>query len=84
MAMKCKRCGGPAMVETVIRLRRGFLGLHETRLEGMYCTACKVSSPVQQFAANAHVMAISDGGPHNLAVAGRHGACDAPWAMSMS
>lgn len=66
MAMECKRCGGPAMAETVIRLRRGLLGLRETRMEGMYCTACRVSSPVKNFTGSRHLLAISDNGPQNL------------------
>ena len=80
MAMACKRCGGPAMAETVIRLRRGLLGLRETRVEGMYCTACKLSSPVENVTASRHLVAISDNGPQNPACAGGHAA----WAMSMS
>ena len=42
MAIECKRCGGPTMVETVITLRRGVLGARETCSQGAYCAACKV------------------------------------------
>jgi hypothetical protein len=60
MAMECKRCGGPAMSETVIRLRRGILGLRETRVQGVYCTACKVSSTMENPASTRPLIAISD------------------------
>jgi hypothetical protein len=34
MAIACNQCGGPTMVETGITLRRGVLGLRETRARG--------------------------------------------------
>ena len=46
MAIECRRCGGPTMRETVIQLRRGILGLRETRWQGGYCAVCKVSVPM--------------------------------------
>jgi hypothetical protein len=45
--MECKQCGGPMMLETVIKLRRGFVGLRETRSCGAYCAACKISVPME-------------------------------------
>jgi hypothetical protein len=44
MAIECKRCGGPTMPETVIKLRRGLLGFHETRWQGGYCATCRLSA----------------------------------------
>jgi hypothetical protein len=34
------------MAETVIMLRRGVLGFHETRSQGAYCATCKLSVPM--------------------------------------
>ncbi len=51
MAIECKWCGGPTMSETVIKLRRGVLGLRETRSQGAYCAACKLSLPIENHAA---------------------------------
>jgi hypothetical protein len=50
MAMECKRCGGSTMLETVIKLRRGFLSLRETRSQGGYCPTCKLSLPIENHA----------------------------------
>jgi hypothetical protein len=50
MAIECNWCGGPTMVETVIRLRRGILGLHETRSQGAYCARCKLSVSMENHA----------------------------------
>jgi hypothetical protein len=47
MAIKCTRCGGTTMPETVINLRRGILGFRETRWQGGYCATCKLSVPVE-------------------------------------
>jgi hypothetical protein len=46
MAIECKRCGGPTMLETVIKLRRGVFGFRETRSQGGYCATCKLSVPI--------------------------------------
>ncbi len=43
--MKCKRCGGAMMPETVITLRRSVFGLRETRSQGAYCAACGIGWP---------------------------------------
>jgi hypothetical protein len=45
--MKCERCGGPMMLETVIKLRRGFLGFRETRSPGAYCASCQIGVPIE-------------------------------------
>jgi hypothetical protein len=50
MAIECSRCGGPTMLETVIKLRRGLLGFRETRWQGGYCAACKLSVPTETHA----------------------------------
>lgn len=47
MAIGCARCGGPAMLETVVKLRRGVLGFRETRWQRAYCMTCKLCSPVE-------------------------------------
>jgi hypothetical protein len=47
MAIECTRCGGPAMTETVIKLRRSILGFRETRWQGAYCATCKLSVPME-------------------------------------
>jgi hypothetical protein len=47
MAIECKRCGGPTMLETVIKLRRGIFSLRETRWQGAYCATCQLSVSVQ-------------------------------------
>ena len=47
MAIECSRCGGPTMLETVIKLRRGVFGFHETRSQGGYCATCKRSVPIE-------------------------------------
>lgn len=46
MTIECKRCGGPTMSETVIKLRRSVIGFRETRWQGAYCAACKLSVPM--------------------------------------
>ncbi len=51
MAIECGRCGGPAMPETVIKLRRGVLGRRGTRSQGGYCVACRLSVPLEPPAA---------------------------------
>jgi hypothetical protein len=47
MAIECKRCGGPTMSETVIKLRRRVLGFRETRSQGAYCATCKLSVSIE-------------------------------------
>jgi hypothetical protein len=44
--MECNRCGGPMMLETVIKLRRRLVGFRETRSQGAYCATCKIGVPV--------------------------------------
>jgi hypothetical protein len=44
--MECKRCSGAMMQETVIKLRRGFLGFRETRFAGAYCMTCRIGVAV--------------------------------------
>jgi hypothetical protein len=51
MAIECGRCGGPAMPETVIKIRRGVLGRRGTRSQGGYCVACRLSVPLEPTAA---------------------------------
>ena len=51
MAIECQRCGGPTMLETIIKLRRGLLGFRETRSPGAYCATCKLSVPLENPAA---------------------------------
>jgi hypothetical protein len=46
-AMECNRCGGPMMLETVIKLRRRFIGFRETRSQGAYCATCRIAVPVE-------------------------------------
>ena len=48
MANECERCGGPTMLETIIKLRRGVLGFGfgEIRSQGGYCPTCKLSVPI--------------------------------------
>jgi len=60
MAIECKRCGGPTMLETVITLRRGVLGVRETRSQGAYCATCKLSVPMENPAALRPSIAIRD------------------------
>jgi hypothetical protein len=45
--MECKRCGGPMMLETVIKLRRSFIGFREARSAGAYCVTCRIGVPVE-------------------------------------
>jgi hypothetical protein len=45
--IECKRCGGPTMSETMIRLQRGVLGFRETRSQGAYCATCKLSVSIE-------------------------------------
>jgi hypothetical protein len=59
MEIECKRCGGPTMSETVIKLRRGVLGIRETRSHGGYCATCKLSVPREDPAAMRPSIAIS-------------------------
>lgn len=47
MAMRCQRCGGPMMAETIIKLRRTFVGFREIRSQGAYCVSCKITVPVE-------------------------------------
>lgn len=60
MAIECRRCGGPTMLEIVIKLRRGALGLRETRSQGAYCATCKLSVPMENSTANRSSIAIGD------------------------
>jgi hypothetical protein len=50
MAIECKWCGGPTMLETVIKLRRRILGFRETRSQAAYCATCKLSVPMESHA----------------------------------
>jgi hypothetical protein len=50
VAIKGERCGHPTMLETVIKLRRGVLGFRETRSQGGYCPACRLSVPIESHA----------------------------------
>ncbi len=47
MTIECKRCGGPTLPETVVKLQRGLIGFRETRWQGGYCVACGLSVPTQ-------------------------------------
>jgi hypothetical protein len=58
MAIECRRCDGPTMLETVIKLRRGILGFHETRSQGWYCPTCKLGVPIENHAAMRRPIAI--------------------------
>ena len=58
MAIECRRCGGPTMPETIIKLRRGLLGFRETRSPGAYCVPCKLSVPMENPAATRPLIAI--------------------------
>lgn len=60
MAIECRRCGGPTMLETVIKLRRGVLGFRETRSQGGYCPVCRLSVPIEAHAAMRPPIAIRD------------------------
>ena len=59
MAIECKRCGGPTMSETVIKLRHSIRGFGETRSQGGYCATCKLSVPIENQAAKQPPIAIS-------------------------
>ena len=59
MAIECKRCGGPTMSETVIKLRRSLLGLREARSQGAYCATCKLSAPIDNQTATRSGTAIN-------------------------
>jgi len=69
--MECERCGGPTMPETVIKLRRSFLGFRETRFQGAYCMTCKIGMPVmdqpQQSIRSPFVSAAALGAHHQRA-----------------
>jgi ssDNA-binding Zn-finger/Zn-ribbon topoisomerase 1 len=60
MAIECKRCGGPTMSETLIKLRRGVFGFRETRSQGGYCPTCRLSVPMEGQATMRPPIAISD------------------------
>jgi hypothetical protein len=45
--MQCKRCDGPMMTETVIKLRRSVFGFRETRSLGAYCPMCQIGVPAE-------------------------------------
>jgi len=45
--MECTQCGGPMMPETVIALRRSFIGFRETRSRGAYCPSCRIGVPME-------------------------------------
>lgn len=47
--MECKQCSGPMMLETVIKLRRSFIGFREARSAGAYCVTCQISIPVEGY-----------------------------------
>jgi hypothetical protein len=59
MAIECSRCGGPTMSETMIKLRRGILGLRETRSQGGYCPTCRLSVPIENHLTMRPPVAIS-------------------------
>jgi hypothetical protein len=59
MAFECKRCDGPTMLETVIKLRRGILGFRETRSQGGYCPTCRLSAPTESHAPIGSSIAVS-------------------------
>jgi hypothetical protein len=59
MAIDCWRCGGPTMLETVIKLRRGVFGLSGTHSQGRYCPTCKLSVPIENPADTRPSVAIS-------------------------
>jgi hypothetical protein len=54
------------MSETVIKLRRGVLGVRETRSQGGYCATCKRSVPMEIPAATRPSIAISGRPRHSL------------------
>jgi ssDNA-binding Zn-finger/Zn-ribbon topoisomerase 1 len=60
MAIECRRCGGPTMSETLIKLRRGVFGFRETRSQGGYCPTCRLSVPMESHATMRLPLAISD------------------------
>ena len=60
MAIECKRCGGPTMLETVIKLRRGVLGFRGTRSQGGYCATCKLSVPIENHPTMRPAIAVRD------------------------
>jgi hypothetical protein len=47
--MECKLCGGPMMLETVIKLRHGFIGFREARFAGAYCATCQIGISVGSY-----------------------------------
>jgi hypothetical protein len=51
VAIEHRRCGGPTILGTMIKLRRGVLGFHETRSQAAYCGTCKLSVPIEDTAA---------------------------------
>jgi hypothetical protein len=53
-AMECMQCGSLMMPETVIKLRRGFAGFHETRSCGAYCPTCKIGVPMESHQSGTH------------------------------
>jgi hypothetical protein len=59
MAIECERCGGPTMLETVIKLRRGVLGFREARSQGTYCPTCRLSVPMENHPTIGRSIAIS-------------------------
>jgi hypothetical protein len=59
MAIECRRCGGPTMLETMITLRRGMLGFRESRSKGAYCAICKLSLPIENHGIRGPSIAIS-------------------------
>jgi hypothetical protein len=66
MAIECRRCGGPTMLETMIKLRRGVLGFRETRSQGAYCAACKLSVPMENHTAVRPSLATGGRPRHSL------------------
>ncbi len=45
--MECIHCGDTMMRETVISLKRRFIGFRETRSERGYCMRCGTSAPCE-------------------------------------
>jgi hypothetical protein len=80
--MECKQCGGPMMLETVIKLRRGFVGFRETRSPGAYCATCRIGVAMEGPQSVAHPVTLSRAGLRNsikgLVPAWRHAGVPRP------
>ncbi len=60
MAIECERCGGPTMLGTTIKRRRGVLGFHETRSQDGYCANCRLNVSMENHA-TVRPLALSNG-----------------------